>query len=105
LPRTVEDYATVSIAARLDRAPDGTIADARIALGNAGPTPFRALDAEASLRGQRPTPATLRLAAALTEQAADPVDDVRGSAGYKRQMVGVWTARTLLDLAVGWDDA
>jgi carbon-monoxide dehydrogenase medium subunit len=105
LPRTVEDYATVSIAARLDRAPDGTIADARIALGNAGPTPFRALDAEASLRGQRPTPATLRLAAALTEQAADPVDDVRGSAGYKRQMVGVWTARTLLDLAVGWEDA
>lgn len=103
LPRTADDYATVSIAARLDRADDGTIADARIALGNAGPTAFRALEAESSLRGRRPTPDTMRLAAALAEDAADPVDDVRGSAAFKRQMVGVWTARTLLDLVAGWD--
>jgi carbon-monoxide dehydrogenase medium subunit len=105
LPRTVDDYATVSVAARLDRAPDGTIGDARIALGNAGPTPFRAMEAEASLRGERPTPERLRLAAALAEAAADPVDDVRGRADYKRTMVGVWTARTLLDLAADWDAA
>ena len=103
LPRTVDDYATVSVAVRLDLADDGTIADARIALGNAGPIPFRALEAEASLRGERPTPDRLRLAAALAEQAADPVDDVRGSADYKRQMVGVWTARTLLDLVERWE--
>lgn len=105
LPRTVDDYATVSVAVRLDRASDGSIADARIALGNAGPTPFRALEAEASLRGERPTPDRLRVAAALAEAAADPVDDVRGRADYKRTMVGVWTARTLLDLAADWDAA
>ena len=103
LPRTVDDYATVSVAVRLDRAADGTIGDARIALGNAGPIPFRALEAEASLRGERPTPERLRLAAALAEDASDPVDDVRGSAAYKRQMAGLWTARTLLDLAAAWE--
>lgn len=105
LPRTADDYATVSVAARLDRAPDGTIADARIALGNAGPTPCRAFAAEASLRGGPPTPERFRVAAALAEEAADPTGDVRGSAAYKRTMVGVWTARTLMDLAADWGPA
>jgi carbon-monoxide dehydrogenase medium subunit len=95
LPRTVDDYATVSVAVRLDAGPDGTVTDVRIALGNAGAVPFRAIDAEAALRGQAATPSLIGEIAALAADAADPVDDIRGTAAYKREMVRVWTGRAL----------
>lgn len=95
LPRTVDDYATVSVAVRLDVGPGGTIEDVRIALGNAGATPFRALEAEAALRGQTASPSRIDDVAALAADASDPVDDIRGSAVYKRDMIRVWTRRAL----------
>src|SRR6185503_9824075 len=53
LPRTADDYATVSAAAvlTLDKAQKNII-DARIALGSVGTTAIRATEAEALLRGQ-----------------------------------------------------
>lgn len=95
LPRTVDDYATVSVAVRLDPGPDGAVRDVRIALGNAGAVPFRATEAEDALRGQAPIASLLEEVAAMAAGASDPVDDIRGSADYKRQMVRVWTARAL----------
>ena len=95
LPRTVDDYATIAVAARIDPGPDGTIADARIALGAAAAVPFRATAAEDLLRGRTPEPALIDEAAALVRDATDPVDDVRGSAAYKRDMAEVWTRRAL----------
>lgn len=95
LPRTVDDYATVSVAVRVDPGPDGTIGDVRIALGNAGAVPFRALNAESALRGQVPSAALIGEVAAIAAGESDPVDDIRGKADYKREMVRVWTARAL----------
>ena len=37
-------------------------------------------------------------AAALVRDEVDPLDDVRGSAGYKREMARVWTERTIAQL-------
>lgn len=95
LPRTVDDYATVSVAVRLDPGPDGTVEDVRIALGNAGAVPFRALEAESALRGQVPSASRIEEVAAIAARESDPVDDIRGSADYKREMVRVWTARAV----------
>lgn len=95
LPRTVDDYATVAVAVRLEFAPDGVVASARIALGNAGAVPFRAQVAEAALAGKLPTGALLADVAALAASGSDPGDDIRGSANYKREMVRVWTRRAL----------
>lgn len=95
LPRTVDDYATVSVAVRVDIGPDGSMEDVRIALGNAGAVPFRATDAEAALRGHAPSPTLIDEVAALAADASDPVDDIRGTAAYKREMVRVWTGRAL----------
>ena len=100
LPRTVDDYATVSVAVRLDVGADGTIEDARIALGNAGAVPFRARGAEAALRGARPSRSAIDEVAALAAEESDPVDDIRGTADYKREMVRVWTGRAVT-LALG----
>ena len=99
LPQTADDYATVSVAATLRFADDGTVADARVVLGAVGPTPIRASRVEEALRGARPTPARITEAAALVRDEVDPLDDLRGSAEYKRDMAAVWTARALGALA------
>ena len=98
LPRTADDYATVAVAATLRLGADGTVADARVALGACGPTPIRARSVESALVGAPPDPD--RVAAAAERVAADiaPFDDVRGSAAYKRDMARVWTRRALTSL-------
>ena len=99
LPRTADDYATVAVAARLDVADDGTVRDARIALGAAASVPLRIPAAEALLRGTALAELPADAAAAAVVESVDPVGDVRGSADYKRRMAGVWTARLLRRLA------
>ena len=96
LPRTADDYATVSAAAvvTLDRARK-IFTDVCIALGSVGTTPIRAREAEAVLRGQPVKREALREAAEKVRQAVDPVSDFRGSAAYKREMAGVFVRRAL----------
>jgi carbon-monoxide dehydrogenase medium subunit len=64
----------------------------RIAIGAAGPTPLRALEAEASLAQDTSTEGIAR-AAELTAAAARPIDDIRGSAAYRRAMARVLSRR------------
>jgi carbon-monoxide dehydrogenase medium subunit len=99
LPNTLDDYATVSVAAVIATAADGTCTHARIALGGAGPVPLRAREAERSLVGRRLDDGSIREAAALASAATDPIADLRGSARYKRAMAGVWTERALREVA------
>jgi carbon-monoxide dehydrogenase medium subunit len=98
LPQTADDYATVSVAATLRLADDGTVADVRVALGAAGPTPLRARSVEEALRGARPDAKRIAEAAARVDADIAPFDDVRGSAAYKRDMARVWTERALTSL-------
>lgn len=96
LPRTADDYATVSAVAvvTLDRARK-IFKDVRIALGSAGATPIRAREAEEILRGQPVKTEALREAAEKAKQAVDPIGDFRGSAAYKKEMAGVFVRRAL----------
>jgi carbon-monoxide dehydrogenase medium subunit len=95
LPRTADDYATVSVAAAVAAAENNTCADVRIVLGSVGVTPVRATQAEAWLRGQHLDEANLRGCAELVRDEVDPLDDFRGSAEYKREMAEVFTRRAL----------
>jgi carbon-monoxide dehydrogenase medium subunit len=99
LPATLDDYATVSVAAVVATDAAGACTHARIALGGAGPVPLRAREAERSLVGRRLDDAAIHEAAALAAAATDPIDDLRGSAEYKRAMAGVWTERALREVA------
>jgi carbon-monoxide dehydrogenase medium subunit len=64
----------------------------RIALGAVGPTPLRSVRAEESLATDHST-AGITAAAELAAQSAQPIDDVRASAAYRRAMVQVLTRR------------
>jgi carbon-monoxide dehydrogenase medium subunit len=99
LPRSLDDYATVSAAAAIRLDADGRIAFVRVALGAVGPVPTRAHAVEAALTGQRPVPALLADAAALVRDEIDPLDDARGSVAYKKDMARVWTRRALEQVA------
>lgn len=104
LPRTADDYATVAVAA-LGRMSDGTVEEARVALGSAGPTPVRAYGAEEAIRGESPGPGAIDTAARTVADVVDPLDDVRGSADYKREMAVVFTRRALGRVLAGSEAA
>jgi len=95
LERKVGDFATAAVAAQVTLAADGTCATVGIALTNVGLTPIKATQAEAALRGKRPDEATIKQAAQLAADAAQPDADLRGSVEYKKDMVRVLTARAL----------
>jgi carbon-monoxide dehydrogenase medium subunit len=68
---------------------NGVIVDARVGLTNAGPTPARATAVEDRLRGE---PAHARTAERAGRTAARDVDlsgSLRGTADYRRQIVGI----------------
>ena len=95
LPRTADDYATISVATVLTPGEGNTCQDVRIVLGSAGVTPIRAIQAEDLLRGQELTEETIRSSAAAVRDAVDPLDDFRGSGEYKRDMAEVFTRRAI----------
>ncbi len=99
LPATQDDYATVSIAARVALDGNGTIGDARVALGAAATVPVRATAVEAALSGKAADDTTFRDAAPLVLDAIDPIADFRGSAEYKRKMAVVHVRRALTEAA------
>lgn len=74
---------------------------ASIALGSVAPTIIKAPEAEAFLVGRRPTEANIAEAAELTGKATRPIDDLRGSAAYRRHGAKAITVRALRSLSRG----
>ncbi len=71
------------------------VKNARIALGAVAPTVVRASQAEAYLKDRVLDDETLATAAALVTPSIAPIDDIRGTAEYRREVAGVITRRTL----------
>jgi CO/xanthine dehydrogenase FAD-binding subunit len=74
-----------------------TCREVRLFLGAVGPTPLRAAKAEDLVRGKAWTPELLAQAGEQAAAEARPITDMRASAEYRRQMVGVLTRRALLE--------
>jgi xanthine dehydrogenase iron-sulfur cluster and FAD-binding subunit A len=66
-----------------------------ITLGAVAPTIIHARNAEVYLKGLELSDATIEHAATLAMQASQPIDDVRGSAAYRSEMVRVCVSRGL----------
>jgi carbon-monoxide dehydrogenase medium subunit len=88
--RKAMELATVGVA--VTHVPGG---ETRIVLGAVAPTPIRARRAENLVRGKRLTEELIAEAAAAAIAESRPIGNVRASAEYRREMVGVLTRRAL----------
>ena len=93
---------SAAVAVTCDAAGRCTVA--RIALGALAPRPLRATAAETVLVGEKLTPAAIVEAARVAGEAARPINDIRGSADYRRQVTEV-IVRRLLEKAVATEVA
>lgn len=90
------DISTISIAigGTLD---GGVLSNVRVAFGAVAPTPIRAAQTEAALEGQRLDRALIDRVAGVAHDEVKPIDDVRASAWYRRELVHNMTLRMLQD--------
>lgn len=102
--RRAQAISVVNVAVILDLEAD-TVKSASITLGAVAPTIIHAPEAEAFLAGKNPTDDVLEEAARLTMNASKPIDDIRGSAAYRREMVRVCTLRGLRSIRDGREQA
>lgn len=77
------------------------ITEARISLGSAAPTIVRASEAESFLVGKVLDEATIAQASVLASNAAKPIDDVRGPAWYRVDMIVQTVARAFQAIVTG----
>ncbi|MHA6344539.1 FAD binding domain-containing protein [Roseivivax sp. CAU 1761] len=89
-------YLVISIcmAAALVPLRAGRIQGARIAVGACSPVALRLSDLEAALEGARPDEAAERITPDLLARLS-PIDDIRGSAAYRREAGATAIARAL----------
>ncbi len=90
----------VNVACYLELADDGSAKAVRIAMGAVGPIPYRAVAAEQALAGRPVDDAFFADAGRLAADEANPIDDIRASAAYRKRMVDVLTRRAL---RAAWD--
>jgi carbon-monoxide dehydrogenase medium subunit len=96
IPRNEMDIAVVGagVAIQLDEKRSKFVA-ARIALGAVAPKPLYVPDAGAALVGQAVNDESIAKAVQIAQDAAKPISDMRGTAEFRKHMVGVLTRRAL----------
>jgi len=70
----------------------------RIALGAVAPTPIRAKRAEDTLRDKKITPKLIKETAKVAVSETKPISDIRASADYRKEMIGVLVEKTISEL-------
>jgi carbon-monoxide dehydrogenase medium subunit len=95
LTRSAMDIALINAAAQVTLDERGHFSDARLALGACGPTVFLVAGLTEALAGHPWNEETRAAAMGMARDAARPIDDVRASADYRRDMAGVLAARCL----------
>ncbi len=93
--REANAIAVAGVAAGLAFNADGTVKSARIALCAVAPTPKLVKAAGDALVGRALTDAACAKAAEAAMKAAEPITDLRGSAQYRKELVGILTRRAI----------
>ena len=94
-PRVAMDIAVVGVGAYIALNGEKSCEDARIVLGAVAPTPIRVRRAERILKGKPLEEPLIERAAQRASEASKPIDDVRGSVAFRREIVAVLIRRTL----------
>ena len=93
IPRTEMDIAVASAAVNLTIGADGTVTEARVALGAVAPTVVLVPDAARAITGTKLDDAALAALARACEAACNPIDDKRGTVAYRTHTAGVLARR------------
>ena len=96
--RVAQQWPIVSVAAMV-RLEGGSIAEARVALGNMDTVPVRATSVEQALAGSAVTAEAVAAACASAAEGTNPTDDLNGDAKYRRHLATVLTRRAVLAAA------
>jgi carbon-monoxide dehydrogenase medium subunit len=99
LERKAGDFAIAALGVHVELGNDGRVAKAGFGIGACGPIPLRAAKAEEALIGQPLTEEVIATVSKLVPEDAEPADDLRGSAAYKRDLLRVFAARALREIA------
>ncbi len=97
--RQAMTLAVVNSTSRVKLDNHGCIASVNIAVGAAAPTLLRIGAAENLLTGQQLTEEAIREAAEIASKEIKPIDDVHGTAWYRRKITKVLVAQTLREAA------
>jgi len=98
IPRNEMDIAVVGVGAAVT-VDGGKFTAARIGLAAVAPTPLLAQAAGDSLVGKPVNDESIAAAAVLAQQIATPITDMRGTAEYRKHLVGVLTRRVVKEAA------
>ena len=93
IPRTEMDIAVVSAAVNLTLDGDGRILSARVALGAVAPTVLLVSEAASAIVGTTLDADALEALADACSTACRPIDDKRGTIGFRRRVSGVLAQR------------
>jgi len=93
IPRSEMDIAVCSAAVNLTLDDSGTCIAARVSLGAVAPTVLLVADAADALMGTKLDDAALAALAGICSQSARPIDDRRGTAAFRQDVVGVMARR------------
>lgn len=94
--RSEMDLAVVGVGVYLTlNSEDKTCTDARIVLGAVAPTPIRAQKAEDILKDKTIDNNLMEECAKIASTESKPIDDIRGSADYRKKIVSVLAKRAI----------
>jgi carbon-monoxide dehydrogenase medium subunit len=97
LANQASGYAIVGVAALVVRDGSGVCADVRVSVSGASAVAWRADATEAALRGQALDDLGVSAAAALVDDEIEMLEDLHGSAEYRRMVARGLTRRALLE--------
>ena len=95
LERVAGDFAIASAAVQLSLDPNDACNQIGIGVTGAGTVPLKALFVETLLRGKKITPELIDEAGQLIQEGAEPIEDLRGSATYKKKALSAILRRAL----------
>ena len=97
--RKADAISVASVAVRIALTPNGAVDVARVALGAVAPTPLRVAKSENALAGKPLSAETMAAAAAAASASCTPIDDLRGTAAYRRRVIEALVRRALTEIS------
>jgi carbon-monoxide dehydrogenase medium subunit len=94
MPQSASGFALVGVAATLSLS-NGSCSDIRIGITGVAPTPFRAREAEASLKGSGLDEQALRSACTTVARGVEALSDIHASAEYRKELAAIYARRAV----------